>query len=130
MIVLDASALVVSLTDVTARGSAVRKRLVSVASVQAPDLVNSETISSLRRLRRMGTISPAGHRRATAGLVGISLHRVPTTPFIERISELAENVTPYDAAYVALAESLGCPLLTADRRLAHARGPRCDFELM
>lgn len=51
-------------------------------------------------------------------------------PFIKRIAELAANVTPYDAAYVALAESLGCPLLTADRRLASAPGPRCDFEVI
>ena len=138
MIVLDASALVVGLTDITARGREVRRRLASSSSVRAPDLVNCETLSALRRLQRVGGVSAAGHQQAITGLSGIAVDRVPTMPFIKRIAELAANVTPYDAAnvtpydaaYVALAESLGCPLLTADRRLASAPGPRCDFEVI
>jgi predicted nucleic acid-binding protein len=130
MIVLDASALVVGLTDITARGREVRRRLASSTSVRAPDLVNCETLSALRRLQHVGGVSAAGHRQAITGLSGIAVDRVPTMPFIKRIAELAANVTPYDAAYVALAESLGCPLLTADRRLANAPGPRCDFEVI
>jgi predicted nucleic acid-binding protein len=49
---------------------------------------------------------------------------------LERIWELRENVTPADAAYVALAEELGAPLLTTDARLTRAVGPRCQFELI
>jgi len=130
MIVLDASALVIALTDVTDRGRTVRNRLHGVASARSPDLVNCETLSSLSKLRQTGSISPAGHRQAVAGLLGIAVARVPTTAFIERITELTDNVTPYDAAYVALAESLDCPILTGDRRLAQAPGPRCDFEVV
>ncbi len=130
MMVLDASALVISLTDATARGDSVRRRLASTASVHTPDVVNCETLSSLRRLRRSGMVSAAGYRRAVSGLTTIAVGRVASAPFIARIAELGENVTAYDAAYVALAESLGCPVLTADRRLANAPGPLCDFELV
>ncbi len=49
---------------------------------------------------------------------------------MDRAYELRANVTPYDAAYVALAEALECPLLTGDRRLASAPGPRCEFQLV
>ena len=51
-------------------------------------------------------------------------------PLLPRCWELRDNVTPYDAAYVALAEALGVPLLTADARLANAPGIRCEVELL
>jgi len=130
MIVVDASALVVGLTDGTARGRGVRHRLVSSTSLRAPDLINCETLSALRQLQQTGGLTPALRRQAISGLRDIAVERVPTLPFISRIAELSDNVTPYDAAYVALAESLGCALLTADRRLADAPGPQCDFELL
>lgn len=130
MMVIDASALVVSLTDATVLGDAVRQRLAATSSVLAPDLVNCETLSSLRRMHHTEMISADGYHQAVTGLAAIALSRIPTTAFIARIDELAGNVTAYDAAYVALAESLGCPLLTADRRLANAPGPQCDFELI
>lgn len=130
MMVVDASALVVALVDDTARGRSLRGRLVTTVSAHAPDLVNCETLSSLRQLYRSDRISEAGYRQAVTGLARVAVDRVPTAAFIERIAELDDNVTAYDAAYVALAESLGCPLLTADRRLANAPGPRCDFELI
>lgn len=130
MIVLDASALVVGLTADTARGRDIRHRLVSSMSLRAPDLINCETLSALRQLQHTGGITPSLRRQAISGLREIAVERVPTLPFIRRIAELSDTVTPYDAAYVALAESLGCALLTADRRLADAPGPQCDFELV
>ena len=51
-------------------------------------------------------------------------------PLLDRIWELRENVTPYDAAYVALAEDLGGTLVTADARLGRAPGPRCAIEVL
>lgn len=56
--------------------------------------------------------------------------RAPHQPLIGRIWELRDDLTPYDAAYVALAEALEAPLLTADRRLARAAGAGCEVELL
>lgn len=53
----------------------------------------------------------------------------PTAPPLRRASDLRDTVTGYDACYVALAEALGCALLTADARLAGAAGARCEIEL-
>ncbi len=50
-------------------------------------------------------------------------------PFAERVWEMRENATAYDAWYVAVAETLGAPLATLDARLSHAAGPRCEFAM-
>ena len=60
----------------------------------------------------------------------LPIDRQPTFAFHERIDELADNVTPYDAAYVVLAEAFDLALLTIDARLARASGPRCEFILV
>ena len=51
----------------------------------------------------------------------------PFAPFAERVWALRENLTSYDAWYVALAEVLDCPLVTLDRRLSRASGPVCEI---
>ena len=130
MLVIDASVLIGALTDGGAVGTALRSRLDGTANLRAPDLVNAETLSGLRSLLRQRDIDTAVYTQALAGLRRLGLRRMSTTPFIGRIAELRDNVSAYDATYVALAESLGCPLLTADTRLANAPGPRCDFEVI
>jgi predicted nucleic acid-binding protein len=55
--------------------------------------------------------------------------RYPHAPLVPRIWELKENLTAYDAAYVALAEALDAPLVTMDERLARAPGIRAAVEL-
>lgn len=60
----------------------------------------------------------------------LDIQRVPTLRMVRRAYELRANVTAYDATYVALAEALGCELLTADRRLAGATGPRCAIRVL
>lgn len=62
-------------------------------------------------------------------LVELPLTNFPFEPLADRVWELPPGVTAYDAAYVALAEALGAPLWTLDRRLAAAPGPRCSFRL-
>jgi predicted nucleic acid-binding protein len=52
----------------------------------------------------------------------------PYAPLAERVWELRENITSYDASYVALAELLDTTLVTIDGRLAKAPGPRCRIE--
>jgi predicted nucleic acid-binding protein len=68
--------------------------------------------------------------RAIGRLQALRIERHTHSPLLPRIWGLRENVTPYDAAYVALAEALGVPLLTADARLANAPGIRCEVELL
>jgi predicted nucleic acid-binding protein len=62
--------------------------------------------------------------------VELPLRRAPHRPLLARCWDLREDLAPYDAAYVALAELLGVVLLTADTRLARAPGPRCELELL
>jgi len=69
-------------------------------------------------------------RQAFADLADLPIVRVPHADMLPRIWELRDNVTPYDAAYVALAEALNAPLLTADARFAAAPGPRCEFRVL
>ncbi len=75
-----------------------------------------------------GRLDPERARRALRELVGLAMDRYPHTALLDRIWELRHNVTPYDATYVALAEYLAAPLLTADLRLANAPGIRCSVE--
>lgn len=56
------------------------------------------------------------------------IRRMSLAPLLPRIWELQENVTPYDAAYVALAEQLPASVVTCHGKLVAASGPRCDFE--
>ena len=69
-------------------------------------------------------------RLALADLVDLPLTRAPHAALLERCWQLRSNLTPYDAAYVALAEAFDCPLLTADVRLSRATGPRCHVEVL
>jgi len=128
VIVVDASMLYTTLVDDAADGNRARERLSSEA-LAAPMLVDLEIVSSLRRGVRDGLVDERRSRRALAGLSTLRLRRARHLPLLPRIWELRENVTSYDAAYVALAELLGVALLTADARLARAPGPRCAVEL-
>ena len=67
---------------------------------------------------------------ARTDLAALPMHRAAHLPLLPRCWELRDNLTTYDAAYVALAEALEATLLTGDRRLAHAAGPTCTIELL
>ena len=67
---------------------------------------------------------------ARTDLRELPVERVSHRPLMERCWELRANVTAYDAVYVALAEAIGAPLITADRKLANAAGVRCDVEVL
>ena len=62
--------------------------------------------------------------------MALPIRRLPHAPLLPRIWALRDNLTAYDAAYVALAEAIGAPLLTADRKLARAPGIDCEVELL
>ncbi len=95
-----------------------------------PELLDFEVTSVLRRRIRAGAIDARRAALALADLAAIPVQRAPHRPFLARCWELRDNLTIYDAAYVALAEALQASLLTGDKRLATATGPRCHIEVL
>jgi predicted nucleic acid-binding protein len=129
VLVVDASVLVVALVDDGPDGDLVRARLRG-ASIAAPELLDVEVVSVLRRLDRGGTLSPRRTAQALGDLEDLPIQRAPHVSLLRRCWELRRNLTAYDAAYVALAEALQATLLTADAPLARVPGLGCDVELV
>ncbi len=99
-------------------------------TLHAPHLIDVEVAQVLRRYAATGQIDPERCRAALTDLGAFSLRRYPHDFLLPRIWELRDNLTAYDAAYVALAEALDAPLLTRDRRLAAAPGHDARVELV
>jgi predicted nucleic acid-binding protein len=118
LIVVDASAMLEVLLG-TEAGARVEDRLLSRGeSLHAPHLLDVEVAQVLRRYAAAGELTPARGREALMDLVDFPVHRYPHDVLLPRIWELRRNVTAYDAAYLALAETLVAPLVTCDARLA------------
>jgi predicted nucleic acid-binding protein len=128
LIVVDASVVASALADDGDDGDQARARLRG-ERLCAPEILDLEVISVLRRLLGAGGLDERRTDLALADLGELHLRRVSHRPLLGRIWELRHTVTPYDAAYVALAEAIGTTLITADRGLANAPGPRCVVEL-
>ena len=125
MIVVDASAaLAALLNDGPAR------RLLSAETLHSPHLIDAEVASGLRRQVRANTVGATEGWNALDTWRRLGISRYGIQGVLERIWELRDNVSSYDACYVALAESLGCPLLTADARLSNAPGIRCPITVV
>ena len=130
MIVLDASALVEMLLD-TAQGRRVAILITDPArSVHVPHLADVETISVLRRFVRDRVITGAQADAAIEDLLALDLQRHSHEGLLERAWTLRQNLSVYDAVYVALAEALGAALVTCDGRLAKATGVRARVEVV
>jgi predicted nucleic acid-binding protein len=129
VIVVDASVLAPALADDGADGDRVRLRLRGEQLV-APELVDLEVLSTLRRAVRAGRLDERRSGQALDDLAALPLRRVPHLPLLARAWELRDNLTAYDAAYVALAESLRVLLLTADGGIEKASGVRCEVEIL
>lgn len=129
MLVVDAIVLVVALADDGPDGDQARRRMRGEV-LAAPELVDLEVASVLRRQHLTGAIDVRRAGLALADLAALPLHRAPHLPLLPRCWELRESLTVYDATYVALAEALEATLITGDRRLARASGPRCDIEVL
>jgi predicted nucleic acid-binding protein len=130
LIVVDASVLANVVGDDGPAGRAARARIATETEWSAPDLVDVETVSVLRRRWGAGDLTARRFRSAVIDLVALPIVRFPTGPLMIRAYELRSNVTPYDATYVALAEGLSCPLVSADVRLARAPGIRCEVDVL
>ena len=130
MIVVDASVLANALGDDGTDGRTARSRLTTGDDLVAPDLVDVETVAVLRKRWIPGDISRDRFSVAIDDLEDLDLVRYPSLPLMRRAFELRDNVTAYDAVYVALAERLDCPLVTADQRLAAAPSITCLVEVL
>jgi predicted nucleic acid-binding protein len=93
-------------------------------------LIDLEVLSVLRRAAAHGGLDERRAELARTDLREIPIRRYTHVPFLERVWALRQDVTVYDAVYVALAETLRCPLLSADVRLAGAAGIECEVELL
>lgn len=125
MIVVDASVLANALADDGQDGALARRELRAAGDFTAPDLIDVETLAVLRKQWLRGALSDERLNTAVTHLTRLDFERVPARRLVRRAAEIRANVSAYDACYVALAEALGCELLTADRRPAAASGPRC-----
>jgi predicted nucleic acid-binding protein len=129
VLVVDASVLAPAVADAGPDGDACRARLKG-HDLAAPDLLRVEVASVLRRQLAHGALSARQAANAIDDLLQLPVEIYPTTPLLWRTWQLRDNLTAYDSCYVALAEALGCPLITADHRLVAAPGSRCRFDLV
>ncbi len=125
MNVLDASVVVDAVAVKGPAGNLARRLIAVEARLHAPAFQNAEVTSALRAMLRRGDLSAGEARSAALRAAAIRARRYPFEPFVARAWELRDNVTVYDAWYVALAEALQVPLVSADERLRRSDGPRC-----
>jgi len=125
-LVVDASAVVAALALGGSQG-AWAESLLSAEPLAAPHLMLVEAANILRRATLARELSDDAASLAHADLVQLRVELFPYEPLAGRVWELRGSVTPYDAWYVALAESLDARLVTLDARLARTSGPRCAF---
>jgi predicted nucleic acid-binding protein len=107
----------------------VREQLERAPDQAAPHLVDAEVLGVVRRAHLRGELDRTAARQAVEDLGSWPAARVDHRPLLERAWQLRDSLSAPDALYVALAEALGATLLTLDRRLARAKGPRCQVEV-
>ena len=128
--VVDASVLVDAFVGRGLRGVTAAMALADFEHLAAPDIVDVECVSAWWGLTSGGHLAGAEVPSLARRLVAAPIERLPTWPLGERLVELVGSVTAYDAAYVALAELLDAPLLTADARLARTGHRRCEVRVV
>ena len=130
MIVLDASAVVELLLGTEAGGFIAGRIADPELGLHAPHLVDIEVIQVLRRYLREGEIDRVTALRAIEDLRSLDVERHAHEPLLDRVWKLRDNLTAYDAVYVALADALDAPLLTCDGKLARTPGIGERIELV
>lgn len=95
-----------------------------------PHIADLEVASVLRGRVRGGHLAVSRARQALDDLADLPVERISHTTLLPRVWELRDNYTPYDAAYIALAELFRAPLITGDAGMSRGSGARCVFELV
>jgi predicted nucleic acid-binding protein len=130
VIVVDASALLEFLLQ-TSIGARVEARLFRDADeLHAPHLLDAEIVQGLRRFVRTGEVSSGRADEAIADFTDLDLHRHAHLDLLGRAWRLRDNITAYDAMYVALAEAIDAPIVTCDGPLAKAPGHQARIEVI
>jgi predicted nucleic acid-binding protein len=129
VLIVDASVLAPIIADAGSDGRRFRERLRD-ETVAGPDLLRIEVTSVLRRHANAGHLTPAQADAAISDLLDFPIRVFPTAHLLRRVWELRRNMTAYDGCYIALAEAVDSPLVTADRRLANSPGLRCEVEVL
>ena len=124
--VVDATVIVAALVD-SGHDGLWAESVIAQGGLASPELALVESANILRRLAQSGNLSRVEAAIAFRSMLRLDVNLFPFMPFAERIWELRENLTSYDAWYVALAEGLECPLVTLDRKLGRAAGPACEI---
>ena len=125
MIVVDASAALSALFN----DGAARQAL-ATDQLHAPHLIDSDVANGLRRAAAARRLELPAAQTVLDTWRRLGLIRYAVHPLLERVWQLRDNLSAYDAGYVALAESLNCSLVTADARLSHAPGIRCPVTVV
>ena len=125
MIVVDASAALSALLNAGAA-----RTLLGAEQLHVPHLIDSEITNVLRRHVARQQVLPADGWTAVNTWRRLGITRHPVFALLDRVWELRENLSAYDATYVALAETLDCALVTADGRLSRAPGLRCPITVV
>lgn len=128
MLVVDTSAALSALVA-RERPPELVRRLADDGDLHAPHLIDTEFLHALRRLTMEGDLTDERAADARTDFSELALTRYPHHPLGDRVWELRDNFTAYDATFVALAETLGAPLVTCDARLAQAPEARAEIEL-
>lgn len=124
--VVDASVLVAALTNKKAKG-AWALQVILEYEIFGPELALVEATNVIRRMHASEQLDPSRSEKSRLDLLAFPITLLPFEPVAERVWELRDNVTCYDAFYIALAEALATPLATLDQRLTQASGPKCRF---
>jgi predicted nucleic acid-binding protein len=129
MIVLDASAMVDWLLQ-TPSGQRIEQRIYARnETLHSVHLLDVEFTQVLRRLVRERTLIPTRAEEAMEDLMALRITRYAPVLLLSRIWQLRNNMTAYDAAYIALAEELKAPLITRDQKIAAAPGHAAAVEV-
>jgi predicted nucleic acid-binding protein len=127
--VIDCSAMVELLVAGTQAGEAIADRLAREESVNAPYVLDGEIISALLGLMRGQKVTERQADAAVSNYRAFPIDRHDVLPLWSRIKILYANLSAYDAQYVALAEALSVPLVTADARIKRSRAAECSVEV-
>jgi predicted nucleic acid-binding protein len=127
-VVVDASLVIRLLTNRRA-DELLHRRLAGARTLHSPQLIDAEVASGVRGLLLGQKVQGSRAAEMLDDFASLPIRRHPMLPYQRRVIELRHNLTAYDAFYIALAESLGVPLLTGDAKLAMSLGHTADVQI-